>query len=824
MNSTYIISNINERELLRSLAKINRNTFATHVLNSLDFSKKVLLHNGIVLKEKEISNIKMICIIRNILNDVSYFNGSSFQDAKNVLNAITYLRYLCEGDEETKLNDILKDGEFKEKNNAILDVYKKYISYLKDNNYIDSIGIINKVISLNLTIDGEINYLNETPLEPLEIKLLDVVSKNSFKKISVLDLINNDKSSSNITYDKAYGSINEVEYILSYIAKNNIALEDSLIVLIDNSYLNQFNDYSRIYNLPMTYGTGLPLSSSSSYRLFKLFSKWNQEYNSLNSLKEIINSDDFNSELFFNNISNINLTNKNKDKLIEYVGYLKLNTIDNTKTLNEFKTVFNDEYLNFELIENISNELLKGYAYLIKTYTNIKDNFNQKAMDYITSFIEEYNSNTKIINIEETLLELSNKNINRELSSPSKLHITDINGAIGIYRKHVFICGLSSKVFPGSPSENYLLLDSDLERFNIENVKNSINTINQKKELLINLISIYKSHNSDIHLSYSSFNLSELKEENPSSMIYEIYKLENDPSVSIDDLNKEIGDEHKYFDEDISSLKSLGLSYINSNILKIEENTNTNTKDIYPTFELSPSSIEIFFECPKRFYLIYLLGIKEPYEDDPFNILPASDEGSLIHACMEDLANKKLDEDEFINNSKQKLDNFFKKRIPPHTKTLNKIKEDFLETALVGYELSKDDDVVGSEISLSGEIDGIKFKGRVDRIIHNDDDTYSIIDFKTNRDFKHIEDDINTCLQVVIYAYLYELGGHKVRNGIFRYLKNKKEICCIYHEDMKNQLINKLKIFKEALNTGVFNCAEDKEACKYCKLKEYCGK
>ena len=38
-------------------------------------------------------------------------------------------------------------------------------------------------------------------------------------------------------------------------------------------------------------------------------------------------------------------------------------------------------------------------------------------------------------------------------------------GAMACMRQNLYVCGLSSSEFPGSPSENYLLLDSDYQLF-----------------------------------------------------------------------------------------------------------------------------------------------------------------------------------------------------------------------------------------------------------------------------------------------------------------------------------------------------------------------
>ncbi len=54
-----------------------------------------------------------------------------------------------------------------------------------------------------------------------------------------------------------------------------------------------------------------------------------------------------------------------------------------------------------------------------------------------------------------------------------------------------------------------------------------------------------------------------------------------------------------------------------------------------PDRPLSPSAINIYFECPLKFYFKYALGLKEPDQDD--DGISSTDMGTIFHAVMEEI-------------------------------------------------------------------------------------------------------------------------------------------------------------------------------------------
>ena len=116
---------------------------------------------------------------------------------------------------------------------------------------------------------------------------------------------------------------------------------------------------------------------------------------------------------------------------------------------------------------------------------------------------------------------------------------------------------------------------------------------------------------------------------------------------------------------------------------------------------------------------------------------------------------------------------------------------------------------------------GVKLHGYPDRVEKLEDGSLLIVDFKTGRQISHTEDDIYSCLQIVIYAYLMESKGYKVSGGEYRYIRLNKSVSCKYDEEMKDKLSELLNTFKDMMENGYFPCGLD---CTFCKYDSICGR
>jgi RecB family exonuclease len=119
---------------------------------------------------------------------------------------------------------------------------------------------------------------------------------------------------------------------------------------------------------------------------------------------------------------------------------------------------------------------------------------------------------------------------------------------------------------------------------------------------------------------------------------------------------------------------------------------------------------------------------------------------------------------------------------------------------------------------------GILLEGYPDRVEKTSEGEYIIADYKTGKRISHQANDIDTCLQVVIYAYIMEQKNIPISRCEYRYLRDGVTVPCRYDDSMKEKLNDKLLVFKNALTTGQFPVAENRSACTYCKLANICGR
>ncbi len=225
--------------------------------------------------------------------------------------------------------------------------------------------------------------------------------------------------------------------------------------------------------------------------------------------------------------------------------------------------------------------------------------------------------------------------------------------------------------------------------------------------------------------------------------------------------------------------------------------------------------------------LRYLMNIPEPEDYDPFQVMNALETGILAHSLMETLGNSDMNADEFHDLCNREFDCFLAQNPPLITENVPGAKEQFLDMMETAYEMDPHREIVAAEEDIRCVHEsGVSIHGFPDRVEKMDDGGVLIVDFKTGRVRSHVEDDIATCLQVVIYAYLMEQTGLRVSNCEYRYIRRGETVTCRYDDDMKQKLNDLLKNFKESLENGYFPAACTGEGgwenCKFCKYQSLC--
>lgn len=247
---------------------------------------------------------------------------------------------------------------------------------------------------------------------------------------------------------------------------------------------------------------------------------------------------------------------------------------------------------------------------------------------------------------------------------------------------------------------------------------------------------------------------------------------------------------------------------------------------------LSPSRLNDYLSCPRKFFYLKVLGIdveEADYDNASF--------GSLIHSLLE-----RAVKFAYINGDYPKFEAVMEDFLAGMDSlrfTDEAKKEKFLKQ---GQELITNyyphfsqipvSRVVDVEFSFSGVQVGEDFvSGKIDRIEKNSDGTYSLYDYKTGmpasaKDIASGGSKENYYNQLCFYKYAYEkLTGNKVSSVGIIYVENHSKNVEKNLDDLDMQYIeNLIKDTYSKIKDLKFNpIKEDKQgSCKYCVYKHLC--
>ena len=861
MNERIILAPaLNGNELQKNLALHGVNCFNTRIVSGSELARIALMRSGKTTTETFIDSRDEVAVVAEVVKDVPYFKTTSYSDVRNLASAIKRMRCLvASGDEASVLKEtLLTEDVFIEKNEALLIVYDRYMKKLQEMNGMDSVMLIRKAIAECSSIDAEFYYLGEFPCNPLEQALLAKVSGGTEKCISIKSLYRTEDKPLYISnFMNCYGASNEVETILADVYSGKNVDECTVAVTEPGTYSQLFFDYALIHNIPMTFGCGVPIINSNPAKLLALYSEWVNDFFSATSLKQMLFSKAFNrSKLtemlsvqdedfpwssFYLYLGDIGFTNDRELNLKRIAAFAEAAVADGKYIVEGGSKEYQDYKRKLScipLLEVIAEELALPREVFIKKYAVIRNDDSKistrmlTALDvaassviydelvYISESGTAQNDSDAITNILQT-------SVMSQQSEPGFLHVTGIDRAFSSIRKNLYIAGLSASKFPGSPKENYLLLDSDLDLFGDQaSYLKSKERIKQKSDNAICLAELASDLGSNIVVSYSGMNTADLKKDNASSLIYELFSKMSGASATYEDLEKAIT-KVGYFEPDIAASRLVGKAYVEGGLIK---SAARKKKSYYKwTIEdgsYSPTALETFFSCPRRFMLRYILNIPEPNVQDPYEVMDASATGVLAHSLMEQLAESNMPLEEFLKLSGEFFDRYIAQHPPLLPEKIPNVRTEFLDMMQTAYNGDPHREVVLAE-------EDVECKHSTDVIIHGfpdrvellDDGTCLIVDFKTGRRIKHIENDFMTCFQVIVYAYLMESMGHKVSGAEFRYIRLGQTVKCKYDREMKKKLTEALTLFKKTMESGEFLCCNSlDDTCSYCQYLGVCNK
>ena len=241
-------------------------------------------------------------------------------------------------------------------------------------------------------------------------------------------------------------------------------------------------------------------------------------------------------------------------------------------------------------------------------------------------------------------------------------------------------------------------------------------------------------------------------------------------------------------------------------------NNETNTK-------FSFSKLNTFINCPIKFILKYKYG---------YPSLSVQHEGTKIGTIVHKLIYNSLVYN--IDYNKECLENIFKEfNVDGETKTnITTCFNNFLISPYSPNQLKNKEYTAEHNFKFIYELENnsVEFMGDIDLLVKNEDNTFSIIDFKTNANIEKDKD--NYYFQLYLYKKAIESQGLKVKsaeilslnnNGFFDsiLLPNEIEI----QKSFENILLDSIKYFN--IENIIKDNNQQNKNCKYCEYNYICN-
>ncbi|MFP6174794.1 PD-(D/E)XK nuclease family protein [Helicobacter pylori] len=240
-------------------------------------------------------------------------------------------------------------------------------------------------------------------------------------------------------------------------------------------------------------------------------------------------------------------------------------------------------------------------------------------------------------------------------------------------------------------------------------------------------------------------------------------------------------------------------------------------------FSFSASSLNAFLTCKRRFYYHYMKRFKESPKDENNSAV-----GSLLHELLKEAYEK--DKNPYALEERliwllETRENITPKERLDTLVALKKIQAFYLKEK---ERFNTKIKILDLEKSFETIIQGVVFKGRIDRIDKTADNEIILLDYKFKSDLKldNIEiAQISTDYQMTIYAFALKNLGYKGPIKAFFYdlrkgklLEEEEPILQAKMDHLEFSLIPKLKQeidFEKTLE------AKD---CEYCSFKDMCNR
>ncbi|MDQ0254647.1 ATP-dependent helicase/nuclease subunit B [Evansella vedderi] len=614
----------------------------------------------------------------------------------------------------------------------------------------------------------------------------------------------------------------EVKGIIHRIREQGKSLDECTIFYTSTlPYVTIIYQLTQKLDLPVTFGEGIPVSYTSTGRFISSLLNWMKEQYSVKGLIEFINDGSLNlgvgapSKTVFIKILRDAQIGWNKGRYLSQLDkqILQLNDkltgdVDNNKKEYLEKHYNNTVWMYqwftkvFKKLPNTdgiinTKDLIDAVRFMVTNYcrmSSLQDEAAKTAImeevDKLKPYLnEELNPYESFEKIQDMLLTMS---VNQSGPKPGHLHVSNYKKGIYNNRKNMYIVGLDNRKFPGTITEDPLLLDK--ERKNLGNKFPLLRESGLEKQYT--MLQVIANAQGPITVSYCNFDINNNRTVSPAHLFLQCYRMKTGningdfkELIQSNSLERyaDIMDEHDYWNCYLSSDEKQVLddellaNY--TNLLEGMRGDDKRSEEEFSVYDglihlnpehfdprsnkektMSAGKLELLAQCPYAFFLQEILRIR-PIEDlsyDANTWLDAATRGSLLHNIFETFYKelKELNEkpstelhEEKILTIAKNLISKQKEIVPtPNERVFNKEVIDILQCCKIFLKEEEDyckdydpehfeytfgmEGFPPAEITLpSGE--SFLVSGKIDRVDRSMDGHYHILDYKTGSTYNY---------------------------------------------------------------------------------------
>ena len=814
-------------------------------------------------------------------------------------------------------NEWGEESAFRKKNEALYRVYCEYMRLLAAQNAIDGIGLIRKATKIE---PGDrrmqILTLKEFPVDPVTAALIGHLSGTNESEISIDDLFPEASATFHIDgYANCYGIAAEVDHIIEDIYQRNRRVSegtenedpetavpekhaDGCVVAVTDPavYGQMFFDRMVAYDLPIAFGCGIPITNAAPAELLGLYVRWKSVgFYGKKALNAMLDSPAFCGERFWEDV--YGETKDSEEKMQREKKQNEETNAGNTCTKNDTPDITIDELrsvleplrltedpgVNAQRLQGIGGvaekqkylPLLRRVAELLELpvgtfmerYAALRESdgsnaggciekLDQAALLHIRNQTQAVLAAGDTLN-EDTIQQILKERVCKQQSAEGRIYVTDIASAFGCIRQDLYIAGLTAAMYPGRPRENSLLLDHDLERFGTAaEIYTSQGKIRAKHEQLLVLVQLASKLQSRIYVSWPGWNAEELKENNASSLVYELYREEH-PQAALEELERATK-KVEYFGSAVSLAFEVGDAYNKKIVIEKEEPDDQemlrrlqmlkerweaeHRMDVADAEQTDfgwlsgervwdVTDLELYSRCKRRFLYERLLLLNGEEAEDSFEVISAMERGRLAHRLIRRMDCRVQTLEDFLIVCEAAFEEHLKTH-PALTEDVEEEKDAFLRMMRTAYQYEENDSrnsriTAAEPVEIKDEDRKLRLKAMPDRLQTMQDGRVMVLDYLTG-----LSTEFDTGREQLLMTYLLDASNRQEREyfGFERryialenlrrgdYQKNKKTAIKILDEF--SDTLTKESFTQRRLNDEEEDTTDGTDS--YCAACPYC--